>query len=173
MYCYCLTSGNIKSVFSRSRALVKCFFFFSHCFLQKLLHTVLELTKGFDVFHLEKVYVMIKRYIYEHWEDCDKTDSVEVISVLSYSTFCHRYFSMCAFWLSWLFSVALSCLVVCAQAKTKVRLFCFSLEDVYPYCKSIAIFGIIVGSFSRKKLDLEDNVFTHTALPKQLTLVCQ
>lgn len=82
--CYCLTSGNIKSVhvFKRSRALERLFFvclFFSHCFLQKLLHTVIELTQGSDIFHLDKVYGMINQCIYKHWEDYDKTDLVEVI----------------------------------------------------------------------------------------------
>lgn len=64
--------------------------FFPHCFLQKLLHTVIELTKGFDVFHLEKVYGTINQCIYKHREDYDKTDLVEVIFGLCYSTFCHR-----------------------------------------------------------------------------------
>lgn len=27
----------------------------------------------------------------------------------------------------------------------------FRLEDIYPYCKPIVVFGIIVGSFSRKR----------------------
>lgn len=48
--------------------------------------------------------------------------------------------------------MTLYCLVACVM-----RLFHFSLEDIYPYCKTVVVFGIIVGSFSRKRLELEDN----------------
>lgn len=74
----------------------------------------------------------------------------------------------CALWTSRFLSITLYCLVACVT-----RLFHFSLEEVYPYCKPIVVFGIIVGSFSRKWLELEDNGSTHTALSKQLTSVCQ
>ncbi|XP_035173286.1 ATPase family AAA domain-containing protein 2 [Oxyura jamaicensis] len=51
--------------------------------LKKLFHAVIELTKGFDIFHLEKVYGMINQCIYKHREDYDKTGLVEMISELS------------------------------------------------------------------------------------------
>ncbi|XP_068521460.1 ATPase family AAA domain-containing protein 2-like isoform X9 [Anas acuta] len=141
--------------------------------LKKLLCFVTKITKGFDVYHLEKVYGVINQCIYNHREDYDKTDLVEVTFVLNSSTFCHCYAVFVCSGISWLFSIALYCLGVCAQTTTTVRLLPFSLEDVYPSCKTIVIFGIIVGSFCRKKLELEDNGSTHTALSKQLTLICQ
>ena len=144
-----------------------------HCCLQKLLCFVTEITKGFDIYHLEKVYGVINQCIYNQREDYDKTDLVKVILVLNSSTFCHCYAVFVCSGISWLFSIALYCLGVCAQTTTTVRLLPFSLEDVYPSCKTIVVFGIIVGSFCRKKLELEDNGSTHTALSKQLTLVCQ
>nr|XP_038023708.1 ATPase family AAA domain-containing protein 2-like isoform X1 [Anas platyrhynchos] len=140
--------------------------------LKKLLCFVTEITKGFDIYHLEKVYGVINQCIYNHREDYDKTDLVEVIFVLNSSTFCHCYAVFVCSGVSWLFRIALHCLAVCAQTTT-VRLLPFSLEDVYPSCKTIVIFGITVGSFCRNKLELEDNGSTHTALSKQLTLVCQ
>ncbi|XP_035412100.1 ATPase family AAA domain-containing protein 2 isoform X2 [Cygnus atratus] len=47
--------------------------------LKKLLHAVVELTKGFDIFYLEKVYGIINQCIYKHREDYDKTNLVEEI----------------------------------------------------------------------------------------------
>eukprot|EP00075_Anas_platyrhynchos_P015526 XP_027304779.1 ATPase family AAA domain-containing protein 2-like isoform X8 [Anas platyrhynchos] len=51
--------------------------------LKKLLCFVTEITKGFDIYHLEKVYGVINQCIYNHREDYDKTDLVEMISELS------------------------------------------------------------------------------------------
>uniref|UniRef100_A0A8B9BXW7 ATPase family AAA domain containing 2 n=1 Tax=Anser brachyrhynchus TaxID=132585 RepID=A0A8B9BXW7_9AVES len=48
-----------------------------HCFLQELFHAVVELTQGFDIFYLEKVYGTINQCIYKHREDYDKTNLVE------------------------------------------------------------------------------------------------
>ncbi|XP_071886254.1 uncharacterized protein [Anas platyrhynchos] len=47
--------------------------------LKKLLCFVTEITKGFDIYHLEKVYGVINQCIYNHREDYDKTDLVEEI----------------------------------------------------------------------------------------------
>lgn len=47
--------------------------------LKKLLCFVAEITKGFDIYHLEKVYGIINQCIYNHREDYDKTDLVEEI----------------------------------------------------------------------------------------------
>ncbi|XP_068517902.1 ATPase family AAA domain-containing protein 2-like [Anas acuta] len=82
--------------------------------LKKLLCFVTEITKGFDIYHLEKVYGVINQCIYNHREDYDKTDLVEVIFVLNSSTFCHCYAVFVCSGISWLFSIALHCLAVCA-----------------------------------------------------------
>ncbi|XP_047904713.1 ATPase family AAA domain-containing protein 2 isoform X1 [Anser cygnoides] len=49
------------------------------CELKELFHAVVELTQGFDIFYLEKVYGIIKQCIYKHREDYDKTNLVEEI----------------------------------------------------------------------------------------------
>ncbi|XP_071887753.1 ATPase family AAA domain-containing protein 2-like [Anas platyrhynchos] len=88
--------------------------------LKKLLCFVTEITKGFDIYHLEKVYGVINQCIYNHREDYDKTDLVEVTFVLNSSTFCHCYTVFVCSGISWLFSIALYCLGVCAQTTTTV-----------------------------------------------------
>ncbi|KAM9200291.1 ATPase family AAA domain-containing protein 2 [Mergus octosetaceus] len=47
--------------------------------LKKLLCFLTEITKGFDIYHLEKLYGVINQCIYNHREDYDKTDLVEEI----------------------------------------------------------------------------------------------
>ncbi|XP_069636094.1 ATPase family AAA domain-containing protein 2 [Haliaeetus albicilla] len=45
--------------------------------LKQLLHFVTALTKNFNVFHLEKLYAILSQCIYQHREDCDKTELVQ------------------------------------------------------------------------------------------------
>uniref|UniRef100_A0A8C0B1C9 ATPase family AAA domain-containing protein 2 n=1 Tax=Buteo japonicus TaxID=224669 RepID=A0A8C0B1C9_9AVES len=47
-------------------------------FLQQLLQLVTALTKNLSVFHLEKLYALLSQCIYQHREDADKTELVQV-----------------------------------------------------------------------------------------------
>lgn len=96
----------------------------SFFFLQQLLRFVTVISENFNILQLEKLYAVISQCIYQHREDCNKTELVKVNWVLSSGTFHH--------------------------------------------CR--VVFGIIVGSFSRESLELEDR---RSTLAKQFTSVCQ
>uniref|UniRef100_A0A8B9PRR4 ATPase family AAA domain-containing protein 2 n=1 Tax=Apteryx owenii TaxID=8824 RepID=A0A8B9PRR4_APTOW len=47
--------------------------------LKQLLNFVSEITKNFNIFHLEKLYAVLSQCIYRHRKDYDKTELVKVI----------------------------------------------------------------------------------------------
>lgn len=48
-------------------------------FLQQLLDFVTVITENFNIFQLEKLYAILSQCIYQHREDYNKTELVQVI----------------------------------------------------------------------------------------------
>lgn len=47
-------------------------------FLQQLLNFITAVTNDFNIFHLEKLYAILSQCIYQHREDYNKTELVQV-----------------------------------------------------------------------------------------------